>query len=233
MKKATQFFIILLVSLNFAITSCNNETDITNTPTFESKATNSSSDQLLTIEDSVSYAIGSDFGRQVVSEFKGFNEIIFENGFQCQLNNNHELIIDPNLSQQIIQSYFNKKQVVSENSKDSNPSQNISTEITTMEDTVSYLLGMNFGQNFTAQIPDFNSTLFLNAMKNSLSNSKPLIDSLAGQKIIKSYFSNKNQIEQENKKQIFLKKFKKVKTFWLITAKKRASLHYLVVYNIK
>ena len=208
MRKTTLILSTFLLSSTFLMTSCNNEADETKTPSTESNYTKNNSSKLITSEDSVSYAIGADFGRQVSTDFKDFNEQVFEKGLNGQLTNNHELIIEPALRQQLLQSFFMQLQLAGDSITNSRSISN-SSEINSMEDTVSYILGVNFGENFTNQFPEFSATIFLNGLKNRLHKTEaPLIDSVTAPKIIQAFFQKK----QESARSEELKQSEKIKS---------------------
>jgi len=208
MKKNTFLLNTLIIAISFSITSCNNEADEAKTPSTESNYTKNNSSKLITSEDSVSYAIGADFGRQVSADFKDFNEQVFEKGLNGQLTNNHELIIEPALRQQLLQSFFMQLQLAGDSITNSGSISN-SSEINSMEDTISYILGVNFGENFTNQFPEFNATIFLNGLKNRLHKTEaPLIDSVTAPKIIQAFFQKK----QESARSEELKQSEKIKS---------------------
>jgi len=208
MRKTTLILSTFLLSSTFLMTSCNNEADETKTPSTESNYTKNNSSKLITSEDSVSYAIGADFGRQVSTDFKDFNEQVFEKGLNGQLTNNHELIIEPALRQQLLQSFFMQLHLAGDSITNSRSISN-SSEINSMEDTVSYILGVNFGENFTNQFPEFSATIFLNGLKNRLHKTEaPLIDSVTAPKIIQAFFQKK----QESARSEELKQSEKIKS---------------------
>ena len=135
-------------------------------------------------------------------------EQIFVKGLNGQLTNNHELIIEPALRQQLLQSFFMQLHLAGDSITNSRSISN-SSEINSMEDTVSYILGVNFGENFTNQFPEFNATIFLNGLKNRLHKTEaPLIDSVTAPKIIQAFFQKK----QESARSEELKQSEKIKS---------------------
>jgi FKBP-type peptidyl-prolyl cis-trans isomerase FklB len=196
MKKHTLLFSTLFVTTIIATTSCNNETENTKTPTSESNAIKTPSDEILTIEDTVSYVIGMNMGSSFSSEFPEINFSVFSKGLSDYLEKSPQPLIDMAIGQQLLQKYFMLKRAnIDSVTAKATPSKNENKGILTLIDSVSYVVGNNVGENLNAQFPEFNLSILKKGLKSQLyKNNKPMIDSLKGQQAVQNYFMKKQEL---------------------------------------
>ena len=223
MKKTNLTFSLILIITSLAFLSCNNEKAEPNKDTIQSSAIEEEkevnspgfderefSSEIRNMVDSISYVIGMNIGGSFLKEFPEINFSIFEKGLSDHLENSPNRLIDLANGQQLVQKYFMQKRVNSAiNSPNVKPTlNNSSTTIETTEDSISYAMGNNIGENITGQFPECNTVILKQGLKNKLFEStEPIIDSLLGQQIVNEYFMKKQELARAEE----LKQYEKTK----------------------
>lgn len=153
--------------------------------------------------DSVSYALGLDISKNIENVFKQSNKAALIQGF----NDGGDTTVTAKLddANSLLREFFMKKQQdAMAKAKDSTyvpakevANTNQTAELLTVNDSVSYAIGMDIATRLKPTFPDIKDELFIQAINEASDSTKTLLEVENIQDVVNAYFKKKQEAESK------------------------------------